>query len=300
MDFWIILLLFALPVLLFKLYKKTRPISFVGKTVWITGASSGIGEFLAYEFINKGASVILSARNVDELNRVRDNLGIRKEKATIVPLDLANGDSALLKAKEIMKQHEIDILINNAGVSQRCTFMECLDSLTVERKAMELNYFSVVALTKAAAEVMAKRGSGQIVVISSLAGLVGSPYRTGYSGSKFAISGFYESLRSELHDYGVQVLSIYPGYVNTNIAKNALNSKGEEFGKADPANAEGMSAERFAKKAIRGIFNKETDLLICPLKYHLMFYIKAFCPAAFHYLLRSYSKKVLKKLREAS
>lgn len=283
-----------------KLYKAKRSFSFQGRTVWITGASSGIGESMAYEFVNKGANVILSARNVDELNRVRNNLGPNKDKAQILPLDLSDAEAALLKAREIMKTHKIDILVNNAGVSQRCTFMDAIDSILVEKKLIELNYLSVVALTKAAAEIMVKKGSGQLVVVSSLAGLVGSPYRTGYSGSKFAITGYYESLRSELTEYGVHTSIIYPGYVSTNIAKSALDANGNLFGKSDPANADGMSSEAFAKIAVRGVFDQEDDVVVCSLKYHLMLYLKTLCPSVFHYLLRNYSKKVLKKLKSAT
>ncbi len=168
------------------------------KTVWITGASSGIGKELAIQFAELGARVILSARNVDKLNDLKATL--KGEGHLVVPLDLAQPELVLSTIIAQMSElPAIDILINNGGVSQRSLFLE--NDFNVYRQLMEVNYFGLIALTKAVLPTMVARRSGSIVSISSVAGKVGSKFRTGYSGSKYAVVGFMDCLRAEVSEH---------------------------------------------------------------------------------------------------
>ena len=293
-------LLFVVPYLAFKVTRILRKPNFEGKTVWITGASSGIGEALTYEFVKRGAQVIISARNEESLNRVKSNT--TQNKVTVLPMDLSDSETALEKAKQVTKSHQIDILVNNAGIGQRSTFISSLDDLFIEKRLMELNYFSVVALTKAVAKQMIEKRSGQMVVISSVAGLVGSPCRSSYSGSKYAISGFYESMRNELEDFNVNVTTIYPGYVRTDFSKNALIEGGQTYGQQDQNLAKGMDVEEFATKAVHSIFLKKREVVIASFLINFVIQMKAFFPALYFFLLKKGTKSIqesLKAQREA-
>ena len=194
------------------------------KTVWITGASSGIGEELAKQFAEQGAKVILSARNIDKLNQVKAEL--KGEGHRVIPLDLSKPETVLQDVSaQIDSLGPIDILINNGGVSQRSLFLE--NDFKVYRQLMEVNYFGLIALTKAVLPSMVTRKSGSIVAISSVAGKVGSKFRTGYSGSKYAVVGFMDCLRAEVAEHNIHCLTICPGSIKTAIAHNSLNEQGE-------------------------------------------------------------------------
>ena len=170
------------------------------KTVWITGASSGIGEELAKQFAEQGAKVILSARNIDKLNQVKDEL--KGEGHRVIPLDLSKPEMVLQDVSEKLDSlGPIDILINNGGVSQRSLFLE--NDFKVYRQLMEVNYFCLISLTKAVLPSMVARKSGSVVAISSVAGKVGSKFRTGYSGSKYAVIGFMDCLRAEVAEHNI-------------------------------------------------------------------------------------------------
>ena len=184
------------------------------KTVWITGASSGIGEELAKQFAEQGAKVILSARNIDKLNQVKDEL--KGEGHRVIPLDLSKPEMVLQDVSaQIDSLGPIDILINNGGVSQRSLFLE--NDFKVYRQLMEVNYFGLIALSKAVLPSMVARKSGSVVAISSVAGKVGSKFRTGYSGSKYAVVGFMDCLRAEVAEHNIHCLTICPGSIKTAI-----------------------------------------------------------------------------------
>ena len=167
---------------------------FKDKVVWITGASSGIGEALALEFATQGARLILSARREDELRRVAAATQLPELDLLVLPFDLNNTSNASgLAAQVINKFGRIDILINNGGMSQRSEAAET--SETIERQLMEVNYFSAVNLTKAVLPYMKRQKSGQLVVLSSIAGKFGFYLRSSYSAAKHALHGYFESLR---------------------------------------------------------------------------------------------------------
>lgn len=219
-----------------------------GKTIWLTGASSGIGLALAEKFAAEGAKLILTARSEDKLNALAERLPGEHQ---VVPMDLMKPETAFQQAQALAKEYQVDILVNNAGVSQRSLALET--ELKVFRDLMEINYFSVVALTQAVLPTMIARKSGHIVTVSSVAGKVGTKLRSGYAGSKFGIIGYMDCLRAEMKEHGIPCTTICPGFVHTQIAHNALTGTGEKLNKEDPDNAEGISAEQCAKEIAQAI-----------------------------------------------
>ncbi|MBQ4800890.1 SDR family oxidoreductase [Pseudoalteromonas sp. MMG006] len=229
------------------------------KTVWITGASSGIGKELAIQFAALGANVILSARSVDKLNELKQSL--HGDGHSIVPLDLSAPEAVLAQVTDLLDTlPPIDILINNGGVSQRSLFLE--NDFTVYRQLMEVNYFGLIALTKAVAPSMVARQSGSIVSISSVAGKVGSKFRTGYSGSKYAVVGFMDCLRAELAEHNIHCLTICPGSIKTAIAHNSLNEQGIAQNKPEHSIENGMDVSVAAKKMLHAIDNKKDEVIV--------------------------------------
>ncbi len=230
---------------------------FKEKRVWITGASSGIGRALAIAFSKSGAICILSARSLDGLNET-NKLTVNPDLNMIVPLDVTDEHQVKEATKKLVEIGPIDILINNAGVSQRST-TESTD-MSVFRSLMEVNYFGVVSLTKQLLPSMLSHSSGCIVTISSIAGKVGPPYRSGYAASKHALHGFFDSLRSEVSHRGVHILVVCPGYINTAIAHNALAGDGQKYNKRDDENANGLDPDDLASRILHAIVKKKTEV----------------------------------------
>ena len=226
---------------------------FKNKRVWVTGASSGIGEALAVAFAERGAQLVLSARNEVEINRVAARC--TKSGATSVlvqPLDLERHESIPGIVESVLKKAgKVDILVNNGGISQRSLAKET--SLDVDKKLMAVNFFGTVALTKALLPNMLMHQLGHIVTITSLTGKFGSPYRSSYAASKHALHGFFDSLRAELSDMHIKVTLICPGFVHTNVSKNALTGDGAKLGTMDEATEKGMEPERLAHKILQAI-----------------------------------------------
>ena len=232
---------------------------FKNKTVWITGASSGIGEALALQFATGGARIVLSARRKEELERVRDTCigqGASADDLMVLPLDVTDFDSMPAAVERVCETFgHIDMLINNAGISQRSL---CIDTdMSVYRTIFEVDVLGQIALTKAVLPLMLEQGSGNIVITSSVAGKIGVPLRTGYCAAKHAVMGFYDALRAETAKHGVRVTTITPGYINTNVAINALNGDGTTFGRTDKSIANGMDVTRCAHVIMEG-FRKGT------------------------------------------
>ncbi|MBR3713647.1 MAG: SDR family NAD(P)-dependent oxidoreductase, partial [Bacteroidales bacterium] len=210
---------------------------FKDKKVWITGASSGIGEALTYKFSELGARLIISSRREAELQRVKSACKY-PDKVTIVPLDLEKyHDIAAIATPIVEQMGAIDILVNNGGASQRALVLE--EDLTVVEKMMKINFMGAVALTKVILPGMVAQKSGHIVCMSSLAGKFGIPLRSGYAAAKHALHGFFETLRAENYDNGIRVLMVCPGYINTNVAINALDAKAERRNQNDPGQEKG-------------------------------------------------------------
>jgi dehydrogenase/reductase SDR family member 7B len=216
-------------------------------TVWITGASSGIGEALAVEWSRTGARVILSARSAAELERVRARCD-EPSRHVVLPLDVTDMNAIARAAKEA---GAVDVLVPSAGVSQRSLAAET--DLATDRRIMEINYFGTIALTKAVLPSMLARRSGQLVPISSVIGYVGVPLRSAYAASKHALHGFFNTLRAETHKDGIRVTIVCPGYIRTKVSENALRGDGTPHGQLDDTHARAMLPEEAAPVIVRGV-----------------------------------------------
>ena len=251
-----------------------------GKIVWITGASSGIGEALAYAFAKEGAFLVLSARHTEKLEQVKTTCLVTTSKCWVQPADLSDVHQLEEVVKTVLaKTGRVDLLINNAGKSQRSWAKET--PLEIDRSIMELNFFSVIALTKLVLPQMLKNQSGHLVVISSINGKLGFPMRTAYSASKHAVQGYFESLRAELVNDNIQVTIVSPGRIKTNISLNALTKNGMPYNKMDDGQANGMNADVCAAKIVNAIKKDRKELLVGQREI-IMVYIRRFIPALYH------------------
>lgn len=230
-----------------------------GKTVWLTGASSGIGLAMAEQLAEAGAHLILTSRRAEALESVRQRLA-HPERHRILALDLSQPEQAVTEAQQALGDQVIDILINNAGVSQRSLVLET--DLSVYRQLMEIDYFAVVALTKLVLPRMVERRSGHIVTVSSVAGKVGTKLRSGYNGAKFGVIGFMDAVRAEMHAHQLVVTSILPGFINTQVAHNSLTGDGSALGHEDPDNAGGISAEECARHSLKAIAAQKAEVVV--------------------------------------
>lgn len=246
--------------------------------VWITGASSGIGEACAYRFASGGERLILTSSSLTALEKVAEEC-VRRGAADVrvMPYDFRRPEGIATLASTAWKVFDgIDVLYCNAGISQRSTVEET--SMETHRLLMEVNYFAPVALVKAVLPLMLSRGKGQFAVTTSIAGVFGFPLRSGYSASKHALYGFFESLQAEYHVRGIRVTIVCPGRVNTPISLRAIAADGKPYGKMDPGQAGGLSAERAARKIVRAVSKGRREVLVGK-KELLMVYIKRYFPA---------------------
>lgn len=250
----------------------------------ITGASSGIGEALAYEMAKKGAKLILSARRKEELERVKSACA-SPEDVHVVPLDLADAESIIPTAKKAESIYgHIDILVNCGGISQRDKVINT--KMDVDRRLMEINYFGSIAMTKALLPKMVERKSGHQVIITSATGIVSTPFRSSYAASKHALHGFYDALRAEHHDEGLKVSIILPGYVKTKISFNALMGDGSKQNTMDKAQENGLSPEQCAQKTVQAIERNKEEVYIGGFREVAGIYIKRFFPGLFSSIVR--------------
>lgn len=234
---------------------------FQQQVFWITGASSGIGEALAYALHRQGARLILSSRRTGELERVRANCKGDASRVKILPLDLADTDShSALVGKAVTLFGRIDTLVNNGGISQRGAAHET--ELAVLRQVMEINFFGTVNLTRELLPHMMERKSGHIVVISSVMGKFGTRDRAAYTASKHAIQGWFDCLRQEAAEFSIDVSLICPGYVRTNVTINALRADGSRLGKMGRGQEEGMLPEKFVQKLLPALEKRKREVYI--------------------------------------
>ena len=254
------------------------------KVVRITGASSGLGEALSMLFAKQGAHVVLSARRKDELERVLNQM-VHTERHLIVPLDVTDTKAISVAHQHIIEQKgRVDWLINNAGVSQRALICDTTEQ--TDRRIMELDYFAPVALTRQVLPNMLKQGSGHIVFISSVAGLLGTQYRASYSAAKGAIHLWANSLRAEVARQGIEVAVIFPGFVKTNVSIAALTGNGEALGTMDDAQANGLTSTEFAEQAIAALMAGQEYIVIGGLKEKVGVWLSRVSPALMYKLIR--------------
>ncbi len=235
--------------------------SFQNKVVVITGASSGIGKALAEEFAKRGANVVLGARQYVKLCEITNEIHEKyKIKALAVQADVTiEKDCEHLINQAIYTMGKVDILINNAGISMRALFKD-LD-LEVLKQVMDINFWGAVYCTKYALPEILKTG-GSIVAVSSIAGYKGLPGRTGYSASKFAMNGFFESLRVENLKTGLHVMLACPGFTASNIRQVALNQSAKPQGESSMDEGKMMSAEQVSEIIINGIISRKRQVIM--------------------------------------
>ncbi|NDV42749.1 SDR family oxidoreductase [Flagellimonas sediminis] len=253
--------------------------SIKGKTIWITGASSGIGRSLAIELSKWPCNLILSSRKKIELESVKEVCG-GSGNISILPLDLKDHDQMTrITEKATSFYGKVDILVNNAGISQRSLIKDT--DMSVYKQLIDVDYLGTVALSKAILPHFLGQKSGHYVTVTSLMGKFGSPYRSGYCGAKHALHGFFDVMRMEHEKDGVKVTLVCPGFVRTNVAKNALTADGTPQKMDDTATQNGISPELAAQKIIRSVENESFEVNIGGKEISGA-YLKRFFPKLLH------------------
>ncbi|XP_020614368.1 dehydrogenase/reductase SDR family member 7-like [Orbicella faveolata] len=277
-----------------------------GKVVWITGASSGIGEYLAYELVKYGCKLVLSARRKAELERVKkncaaiamthDSLFKKDQDILVLPLDSLKFDTHEKLTQDVLKHFgKIDILVNNAGRSQRSLVEKT--SLQVDRALLDLNVVGPISLTKAVLPHMIEHHEGQIVVVSSVVGKIGIPFRATYSASKHALQGYFDTARLELAEHNIQVQTVLPGPVKSNISRYLFTENISDERKEMPNMLdEQMTTERCAKLMAVGMANKLDEVWISENPALLMVYLNQYLPNFSRWISKKFLMERLRKL----
>jgi short-subunit dehydrogenase len=259
-----------------------------GKVIWITGASSGIGEALTYALAKENTKLILSARRKEELERVKGNCPAASQtNIRILPLDLTETSTLKLCTEAAIQIFgHIDILINNGGISQRSLIKDT--TLDVDRKLMEVNYFGAVALTKFILPHFIRRRGGHFVVVTSLTGKFGTPFRSGYAASKHALHGFFDAVRAEHYADNIKVSMICPGFIHTPITFSALTGDGRALNKMDEAQYKGKPPAWCAAKIVDAMKKQKEEVYIGGREVYGA-YVKRFFPSLFSRIIRKVS-----------
>uniref|UniRef100_A0A0B7B9Y1 Dehydrogenase/reductase SDR family member 7 n=1 Tax=Arion vulgaris TaxID=1028688 RepID=A0A0B7B9Y1_9EUPU len=291
-------------LLMFKARYGKQPESLAGKVVWITGASSGIGEYIAYCLAKAGCRLILSARRQQELEQVKQkclqmsNGQVSEDDIMILPLNVTSYEThrpAVQKVIDVF--NKIDILINNAGRSQRSKWMDV--ELNVDRELFEVNVLGPVSLTQEVLPHMIERKRGQVVVMSSLAGKFGIPHSRSYSGSKYAVHGYFECLRTEMGEHKIDVTMICPGPVHSNLFLLAARGKqGEVLNKPDSNEDKKMETDRCAYLSCVAIANKLYESWISEHPFLAFTYVNQYFPFLGQWYMTKMGVAKLMKLRE--
>lgn len=257
---------------------------FEQRVVWITGASSGIGAALARAFAREGARLVLSARRTAELEQVAATC---EGAPHVLPLDLTKPDTfAAATASVLARFGRIDVVVHNGGISQRSLVKDTHDD--VDRRIMEVNYFGAVSLTKAVLPSMLAARAGQFVVISSVMGKIGTPQRSAYAASKHALHGFFDCLRAEVSDQGLAVTLICPGFIRTDVSKNALTGDGSPTNEVGEEIAGGHPADLTADQILDAVHAKKSEVYVGALgKERLALLLKRFAPRVLERVART-------------
>jgi short-subunit dehydrogenase len=256
---------------------------FKDRIVWVTGASSGIGEALVKNLVQASARVIMSSHEPEELARVKKEIGETKYEPFVVPFDLSDSKAVEKAAKEVLQKFsKVDIFFSNGGVSTRSAAIEI--PVELDRKVMEINYFSGVIITKKLLPGMIEEGFGHIIATSSISGKFGFPLRSAYAASKHALHGFYQSVWTELYKKGIRTTVVCPGRVKTNISLHALDKDGKEYGKMSKGQAEGIDPETCALQIMRAASLNKREVLIGG-KELIMPRLKQYFPRIFYRLI---------------
>lgn len=259
---------------------------FAEQVVWITGASSGIGEALAYAFAKEGAHLVLSGRREAEVQRVANACTDRTGQILCVPFDMLDetGRAAAVE-KVISRFGHIDMLVNNAGVSQRSLTKDT--DISVDRAIMELDYFSVVALTKLVLPHMIERQSGYLVATSSVAGKYGVPVRSAYCAAKHALHGFFDTVRAEHVADNIHVSLLVVAGVQSQVSVNALTGDGSTWGKMDSVQSRGLTGAECAHIVLDGLAKHEPEINVGKGKAMKALWLKRFFPKRLNRMLQT-------------
>ncbi len=263
-------------------------VPFSDAVIWITGASSGIGEAVAVELArHKGVRLVLSARRTDELERVARQTNLPASDVLVLPMDMSDVESLPASVDAVRQRFgRIDYVFQNAGITQRSAVVDT--DFSVYKRIMDVNFFGVVALTKAILPTMLAQGTGYFVVTSSVAGKLATKQRSGYCASKHALHGFFDALRAETYAAGLRVTLACPGYIRTAISVNALGANGQRHGKMDANQEKGMAPEEFAKQLLRAVAQEKEEVYIGGKETYAI-YLKRFFPGLLSRMIKSAS-----------
>ena len=232
----------------------------VNKTIWITGASSGVGEGMATVFHREGADIIISGRREAELERVKASC-TGPGSITVLPFDVTDAQQQRTAVRSVFDGFErLDILVNNAGIGQRSLANET--TLDVDRRIMEVDFFGPIALTKLVLPRMIEQQSGHFIVTSSVAGKHAVPFHTAYCAAKHALHGYYDTLRIEHLKDNIDVTLLVIAGIKSNVFEHALTGDGSEYGDSDWGGDSGMTAEACAERVVEAILNREFEVVI--------------------------------------
>ncbi|BFZ12368.1 hypothetical protein BsWGS_15407 [Bradybaena similaris] len=281
-----------------------QPASLAGKVVWVTGASSGIGEYIALCLAEAGCRLVLSARREEVLQQVKQRClqtskgRVSEDDIMVLPLDVVDYERHKPAVEKVLEKfNKIDILINNAGKSQRSAWVDV--DLNVDRELFEINVLGSVSLTQLVLPHMIERKQGQIAVMSSIAGRFGAPHSRSYTGSKHALHGYFECLRAEVLEHNIHVTMLCPGPVHSNLfLEAATGKKGEMMGKADNVKDKKMMTDRCAYLSCVAIANKQFEAWITEHPFLGICYLNQYSPLFRYLLLKVVGLKWLMKARE--
>ncbi|MBK97491.1 MAG: short chain dehydrogenase [Balneola sp.] len=255
--------------------------------IWITGASSGIGKAFAQQYAKDGAHLILSSRRVDELEKIKSELtSFPNGDILVMPLDLSAGDVSLQKKTEEAWawKNKVDVLVNNGGISQRSLFLET-DMQTI-RRLLEVNLFGTLALSRFILPSMVNKGSGHIIVTSSVAGKFGTKYRSGYAASKHAIQGAFDSIRQEMYEHNIDITLVCPGPIKTAITQNSLTGDGKAFGKMGDLHTHAMNPNEMLRQIWPKIKARKEEIVVSGPKERLALLLKRAAPGILNHILK--------------
>ncbi|SEW25967.1 SDR family oxidoreductase [Chitinophaga arvensicola] len=257
---------------------------FTDKVILITGASSGIGHELALLLAKEKARLILAARNQAALEAVRNECRLYTPHCEILLMDVTDENQVQQGAQHAISFFgKIDILVNNAGVTQRSKLIDT--SVAAVRQLMEVNFFGAVMLTQALLPHFKQQGGGQIIVISSMAGLMGYPWRSGYNASKHALQGYFETLQTEQPIPRLYTTLICPGRIHTPITYSAITADGSPYGKMDPHQEKGLSVA-FCARRILTAMRKRKKVVLIAREEKILLWFKRYFPPLFYVIAR--------------
>ena len=268
---------------------------FKDQVVWITGASSGIGEAMAKDFVKRGAKVILTARREDRLKKLADELNAiapATSRAKILTADLSNLDALQSLAQQAIEAFgRVDVLFNNAGYSQRGLVIDT--PFALEHELVKVDLLSPMALTKAILPHFAERKSGRILVTSSLMGDLELPGNATYACVKHGVNGYFYSLAFELKSLGIIVQVLQPGFVKTEVSLSAVTPEGKRHGKMDSTHENAMSSEAFSKRVFPKIERGDTSIIVAGMEGYAL-PVRRWFPSLYRFIVGKYAKKLLK------